>query len=99
MVIRVSHLTNQVEIAGGGHAPILPVARGPAPPPSAGPRAPNPSTNPTPSCASDSCTSIQPGGYDDPFLFHERAALTQRSQSVVKIRLSLLENDNCFKTR
>src|SRR5580692_10379508 len=69
MVIRVSHLTDQVEIAGGGHAPIVSAARGPAPPPSAGPRAPNPNTNPTPSLASDSCTSIPLGGYDDPFLF------------------------------
>src|SRR5216684_4527908 len=72
MVIGVSHLTDQVEIAGGGHAPILSVARGPAPPPSAGPRAPNPNpnTDPAPSPASGSYTSVLPGGYDDPFLFH-----------------------------
>ena len=70
MVVSVSHLTDQVEIAGGGHAPILSGARGPAPPPSAGPRTPNPNTNPIPSLASDSYTSIPLGGYDEPFLFH-----------------------------
>src|SRR5579862_1880557 len=70
MVISVSHLTDQVEIAGGGHAPILAGARGPAPPPSAGPRTPNPQTNSTPSPAWDSYTSIPQGGYDEPFLFH-----------------------------
>src|SRR6266481_4706356 len=70
MVISVSHLTDQVEIGGGGHAPILCGARGPAPPPSTGPRAPNPNTNPIPSPASDSYTSTRPGGYDDPFLCH-----------------------------
>src|SRR5258708_470285 len=71
MVIRVSHLTDQVEIGGGVHAPILPVERGPAPPPSAGPRSQNPNANPTPtpSPALDSYTSIPLGGYDDPFLF------------------------------
>src|SRR6266853_202750 len=68
MVISVSHLTDQVEIGGGGHAPILCGARGPAPPPSTGPRAPNPNTNPIPSPASDSYTSTRLGGYDDPFL-------------------------------
>src|SRR5258708_4713669 len=81
MVICVSHLTDQVEIAGGGHAPILSRARGPAPPPSAGPRAPNPSTNPTPSRASDSCTSIPLGGYDDPFLFHGMRGLVSAAQA------------------
>src|SRR5487761_193560 len=70
MVISVSHLTDQVEIGGGGHAPILSGARGPAPPPSAGPRAPHPQTNPTPSSASDSYIAVRRGGYDDPFLFH-----------------------------
>ena len=70
MVIGVSHLTDQVEIAGGGHAPILSGARGPAPPPSAGPRAPKPKHKPIPFPASDSCTSIPLGGYDDPFLCH-----------------------------
>src|SRR5258708_37210699 len=75
MVISVSHLTDQVEIAGGGHAPILSVARGPAPPPSAGPQTPNTNTNPTPSPASDSYTSVPLGGYDEPFLFHTTATL------------------------
>src|ERR1700692_4726438 len=70
MVISVSHLTDQVEIAGGGHAPILSGARGPAPPPSAGPRTPNPNTNPTPSPASGSYTSVPLGEYDDPFQCH-----------------------------
>src|SRR5580692_7004216 len=70
MVVSVSHLTHEVEIGGGGHAPILSVARGPAPPPSAGPHPPNPNTNPTLSPASGSCISTRPGGYDDPFLFH-----------------------------
>src|SRR5258705_9792993 len=73
MVIRVSHLTDQVEIGGGVHAPILPVERGPAPPPSAGPRSQNPNANPTPSPALDSYTSIPLGGYDDPFLFQTAA--------------------------
>src|SRR5579863_6113720 len=70
MVVSVCHFTNQVEIAGGGHAPILSGARGPAPPPSAGPRAPDPKTIPIPSLASDSCISIRIGGNDVPFLFH-----------------------------
>ena len=73
MVVTVFDVTHQIEIAGGGHAPILTVARGPAPPPSAGPRTPNPNTNPTPSPASDSYTSIPLGGYDDPFLCQELA--------------------------
>src|SRR5579872_2584549 len=69
MVISVCHLTDQVEITGGGHTPILSVARGPAPPPSAGPRTPN--TNSIPSLASDSYTSVPLGGYDDPFQCHQ----------------------------
>src|ERR1700751_6448763 len=60
MVISVSHLTDQVEITGGGHARILSAARGPAFPP-AGP--------PTPVAASDSCTLTPLRGYDDPFQF------------------------------
>src|SRR6185437_5559225 len=68
MVVSVFHFTNQVEIGGGGHPRILSRARGPAPPPSAGPRAPHPQTNPIPSPASDLCISIPLGGYDDPFL-------------------------------
>src|SRR5579863_610256 len=75
MVVSVCHFTNQVEIAGGGHAPILSGARGPAPPPSAGPRAPDPKTIPIPSLASDSCISIRIGGNDVPFLFHSQASL------------------------
>src|SRR5258707_5281817 len=82
MVISVSHLTDQVEIADG-HAPILSGAPGPAPPPSAGPRAPNPNTNPTLSLASDSYTSIPRGGYDEPFLFHAGCILdTKRRPGV-----------------
>src|ERR1700726_286258 len=65
MVISVSHFTDQVEIAGGGHAPILSGARGPALPPFAGPRTSN--TDPVPALASDSYTSVLLGGYDDPF--------------------------------
>src|ERR1700740_1567868 len=60
MVISVSHLTDQVEIRGGGHARILSAVRGPAFPP-AGP--------PTPVAASDSCTLTPLRGYDDPFQF------------------------------
>src|ERR1700704_5856183 len=78
--VGVSHFTHQVEIAGGGHAPILSVARGPAPPPSAGPRTPNPNTNPTPSPASDSYTSVLPGGYDDPFQCQEGMSLAPFSR-------------------
>ena len=65
-VVRVFHFTHQIEITrGGGHVqPILRGARGPAPPPSAGPRAPIPKTNPVPSFASHSYTSTSPGGYD-----------------------------------
>src|ERR1700746_3640357 len=66
MVISVSHLTDQVEITGGGHARILSAARGPAFPP-AGP--------PTPVAASDSCTLTPLRGYDDPFQFHDAARL------------------------
>src|SRR5512135_291730 len=78
MVISVCHLTDQVEIGGGGHAPILTGVRGPTSPPSAGPRAPYPSANPTPSPASDSYTSVLPGGYDDPFLCHVPCAVAGR---------------------
>src|ERR1700747_1979151 len=67
MVISVSHLTDQVEITGGGHARILSAARGPAFPPA---RAP------TPVAASDSCTLTPLRGYDDPFQFHLVAGLT-----------------------
>src|ERR1700726_2256232 len=63
MVISVSHFTDQVEIAGGGHAPILSGARGPALPPFAGPRTSN--TDPVPALASDSYTSVLPTVYDD----------------------------------
>src|ERR1700746_3204376 len=69
MVIRVSHLTNQGEITGGGHARILSAVRGPAFPP-AGP--------PTPVAASDSCTLTPLRGYDDPFQFHIRRQLAKR---------------------
>src|ERR1700740_3412207 len=62
MVISVSHLTDQVEIRGGGHARILSAVRGPAFPP-AGP--------PTPVAASDSCTLTPLRGYDDPFQFQQ----------------------------
>src|SRR5258705_11168501 len=82
MVIRVSHLTDQVEIGGGVHAPILPVERGPAPPPSAGPRSQNPNANPTPSPALDSYTSIPLGGYDDPFLFQCASALARCGKKI-----------------
>src|SRR4029077_15018790 len=61
MVISVSHLTDQVEITGGGHARILSAARGPAFPPA---------RPPTPVAASDSCTLTPLRGYDDPFQFH-----------------------------
>src|ERR1700740_1807472 len=68
MVISVSHLTDQVEITGGGHARILSAARGPAFPP-AGP--------PTPVAASDSCTLTPLRGYDDPFQFQRLQGLRQ----------------------
>src|ERR1700740_3207549 len=61
MVISVSHLTDQVEITGGGHARILSAARGPAFPPA---------RPPTPVAASGSCTLTPLRGYDDPFQFH-----------------------------
>src|ERR1700745_2531437 len=66
MVISVSHLTDQVEITGGGHARILSAVRGPAFPP-AGP--------PTPVAASDSCTLTPLRGYDDPFQFQNSLRL------------------------
>src|SRR5271169_5308649 len=66
MVVRVFHFTHQIEItSGGGHGDrILRGARGPAPPPSAGPRAPLPKTNPILSAASHSYISTSTGGYD-----------------------------------
>src|SRR6202008_5174517 len=72
MVISVSHLTDQVEITGGGHARILSAARGPAFPP-AGP--------PTPVAASDSCTLTPLRGYDDPFQFHGLLILAGNGRS------------------
>src|SRR5271169_2215318 len=79
MVVGVAHLTHQIEIpSGGGHRDrILHGARGPAPPPSAGPRAPTPKANPIPSPASDSRTSISPGGYDVSRLSQARIRLAQ----------------------
>src|ERR1022692_2032069 len=38
-------------------------------------------TNPTPSPASDSCTSIPIGGYDEPFLFHSGASACHEQTS------------------
>src|ERR1700747_441897 len=70
MVISVSHLTDQVEITGGGHARILSAVRGPAFPP-AGP--------PTPVAASDSCPLTPLRGYDDPFQFQRPQCLTRGS--------------------
>src|SRR5579863_9682387 len=93
MVVSVCHFTNQVEIAGGGHAPILSGARGPAPPPSAGPRAPDPKTIPIPSLASDSCISIRIGGNDVPFLFHPAPSLTASNASTT---LDVLNRSNCW---
>src|ERR1700751_5413673 len=79
MVISVSHLTDQVEITGGGHARILSAARGPAFPP-AGP--------PTPVAASDSCTLTPLRGYDDPFQFQKRRHLPASGTWLYPMRLS-----------
>ena len=69
MVERVFHLTHEIEVTdhGGG---ILPAARRPAPPPSAGRLIPEQAPEPSPSASSDSGTSTPPGGYDVSRLFH-----------------------------
>src|SRR4029077_20094406 len=82
MVISVSHLTDQVEITGGGHARILSAARGPAFPP-AGP--------PTPVAAFDSCTLTPLRGYDDPFQFQRSYTVHNRSNPCY--HLSFLYDD------
>src|SRR5579864_8937332 len=85
MVVRVFHFTHQIEItSGGGHGDrILRGARGPAPPPSAGPRAPTPNTNPVPSDASHSYTSTSPGGYDVRRLSHPKVAVDETAEPAV----------------
>src|SRR5207245_190690 len=69
-VYGISHFTDQLEVAGGGHgSPILVALRGATLPPVA-PR--------SPSFASRSNTSTSPGGYDVSRLFHRRAFLDTR---------------------
>src|SRR5712692_3573418 len=84
MVVSVSHLTHQIEVANVGHTRSL-AAPGPALPP-AGPL--------TPQHASDSCTPASLGGYDEPFQFQfstkfdKKAAFGLRYNLVVGCHLN-----------